>query len=155
LSGVPVPGVTSLEHTADIALEIRAPDLPGLLERAALGMDWLLREGPPPDGRDEPPRMLELEPGEPPMLLRGLLRELLRWHERDGFAPSSLEVVGGPSGDGADEVVRRAVAGPLRLRIHGAVVDAPPVREIKGVTLHALAAEPRNAEWWGRVVFDV
>ena len=50
-----------------------------------------------------------------------------------------LEVAGG-----------RAVA-----RVAGGVPDAEPVREIKGVTFHDLAAERRGTEWWGRVVFDV
>jgi SHS2 domain-containing protein len=29
------------------------------------------------------------------------------------------------------------------------------VREIKGVTLHGLTAEPRGNGWYARVIFDV
>lgn len=139
-SDIPVDGVTALDHTADVALEVEADDLPALLGRAALGMDWLLREAPPPEGSEE--RRLELEGDEPPALLRACLRELLHWFERDGFAPAEIEV-------------EKADRSGLLARVRGGVPDAPPIREIKGVTLHGLAAEPRDGGWWGRVVFDV
>ena len=83
-----------------------------------------------------------MEGAEPPALLRSFLRELLLWFELDGFAPSTVDVrLVSPSG--------------VEARVRGGVPPEPPVREIKGVTLHGLAAEPRDGSWWGRVIFDV
>jgi SHS2 domain-containing protein len=53
--------------------------------------------------------------------------------------------------------VRFEDLGPTRLT---AVLDLapdtrPPIREIKGVTLHGLVAERRSGGWIGRVIFDV
>lgn len=140
VSEIPVEGVTAIDHTADVGLDVEAADLPELLARAALGMDWLLREGRPPAEEEE--RSLELDGGDPPFLLRALLRELLTWFELDGFAPATVDV-------------HEASPTRLRARLRGGIPDSPPVREIKGVTLHALAAEPRDGRWWGRVIFDV
>lgn len=137
---VPVAGVTALDHTADVGLMVEAQELAGLLERAALGMDWLLREGEPPAEDEE--RRLHVEGADPPSILRAFLRELLLWHERDGFAPASVEVT-------------EASGSAVRARVRGGVPAEPPIREIKGVTLHGLAAEPRDGGWRGRVIFDV
>lgn len=133
-------GVTALDHTADVGLVVEAGDLAELLERAALGMDWLLREGAAPTEDEE--RALDLVGADPPSILRAFLRELLLWHERDGFAPASVEVT-------------EASGSTVRARVRGGVPVEPPIREIKGVTLHGLAAEPRDGGWRGRVIFDV
>lgn len=137
---VPVEGVTALDHTADVGLEVEADDLPDLLRRAALGMDWLLRESHPPPVEAE--RSLELEGGRPPEMLRAFLRELLLLFELEGFAPAQIEV-------------REASPSTLRAVVRGGTPAEPPIREIKGVTLHGLEAEPRGGGWWGRVIFDV
>lgn len=141
----PVEGVTDLDHTADVGIEVTAPGFGELLRRAVLGMDWLLREAGPPDGGEA--RVLDVEAGDAPALLRAALREILLWHELDGFAPAAVEEV-----DVTEEEAtpRRVVA-----TVRGGVPVDPPVREIKGVTLHRLAAEPRDEGWWGRVIFDV
>lgn len=133
-------GVRALDHTADVGLEVEAGDFPELLARAALGMDWLLREAGPPPAEEE--RTLQVDGDDPPTLLRAVLRELLLWHELDGFAPASVEVT-------------EASDGGVRARVRGGAPSAPPVREIKGVTLHGLAAGPRDGGWTGRVIFDV
>lgn len=78
----------------------------------------------------------------PPALLRAVLREVLLWHELDGFAPSTVEVTD-------------AAPGRFEARVRGGIPAAPPVREIKGVTLHGLTAEPDGGVWRGRVIFDV
>ncbi|MGD2069999.1 MAG: archease [Gemmatimonadota bacterium] len=140
MSDPPVPGVVGLDHTADVGLEIEAPDLGGLLARAALGMAWLLTEAPPPPVTEE--RRLEVEAGDAPGLLRAWLRELLGWHTDDGFVPAEVRV-------------QDARVGRVTATVAGGVPAAEPIREIKGVTLHRLGAERRRDGWWGRVVFDV
>jgi SHS2 domain-containing protein len=136
----PVPGVATLDHTADVGLVVEAPDQAELLRRAALGLAWLLTEAPPPRAAED--RRIDVEAEDAPSLLRAWLRQLLRWHEDDGFLPAEVEVL-------------EVAAGHATARVAGGVPDAEPVREIKGVTFHDLAAERRGTGWWGRVVFDV
>lgn len=137
---VPVEGVTALDHTADVGLEIEAPDQAELMVRAARGMDWLLREAAPPDEGEEEP--LSVEASDPAALLRACLAELLYRCETGGLALVDLEV---------DDVE------PTRLEARAILAPTPadPVREIKGVTLHGLEAEERDGRWRGRVIFDV
>ncbi|HZD05961.1 MAG TPA: archease [Longimicrobiales bacterium] len=138
-------GVTALDHTADVGFEVTASAFGELVRRALLAMDWLLREADPPEVAEA--RVLEVRADDAAGLLRAALREVLLWHELDGFAPAGLEEVRLEEVDGSP-------AG-LVARVHGEVPPEPPVREIKGVTLHGLAAEPRDGGWWGRVIFDV
>ncbi|MBW3535636.1 MAG: archease [Gemmatimonadetes bacterium] len=140
LPELPVPGVRALEHTADLGLEVDAPDPAALFERAALGMVWLLDERPPPEPTLH--RSVVLTAPDLPALLRAWLREILLWHEMEGFAPSSATFT----------VLEDA---RLEAEVRGGAASPAPVREIKGVTLHALAAEARNQRWWARVIFDV
>ena len=140
MSELPVQGVTAMDHTADVGLEIEAPDQGELLARAGLGLAWLLAEAPAPDVSEE--RALEVEAEDAPALLRAWLRELLHWHDDAGVLPASFRV-------------ERARGGRARAVVRCGVPEREPIREIKGVTLHRLAAEPRGTGWWGRVVFDV
>ena len=137
---IPLAGVSLLEHTADIGLEVEAPDLPTLFRRAALGMTFLLLETLP--DCDDEAREISVASEGLEALLREWLREILRLHEVEGFAPSDLHV-GAVSEEGVEAVVR------------GTVDPSDPVREIKGVTLHELAVERSGDGWLGRVIFDV
>lgn len=137
---IPVTGVVPIDHTADVGFEVSAPGLGELVRQAVFGMDWLLREGDPPTGVEV--RMLEVRAPDPAGLLRSALREFMLWHEIENFVPSEFQEL-------------EASTTRLRAVVRGGAPDRPPVREIKGVTLHGLAAEPRDGGWWGRVVFDV
>jgi hypothetical protein len=153
-------------------MDVNAPTLPALFERAAAGMACLLYGADGADGGDDaesapatgsaaaashapdvapseapgsmplPERSLTLSADDLPALLRAWLRELLYWHEADGVA------VG---------VVRFATLTPTRLE--AMVTLRPeatePIREIKGVTFHGLAVEQGAEGWTGRVIFDV
>jgi SHS2 domain-containing protein len=149
---VPVPGVRGLEHTADVGLEVEAPDLPELFRRAALGATWLVLEGEVGGEGAGESRMLQLAEEDLPALLRSWLRSLLFWQETEGFAVTEASVTFGPvplcsSPDGQ--------AFGLRARVEGRVHEGPWVREIKGVTLHGLETVRRGEGWYGRVIFDV
>lgn len=150
----PVPGVSGLEHTADVGLELEAPDLPELFRRGALGAMWLVLErdpvaGPPDGTETRPLELVEADLGD---LFRAWLKALLFWEERDGFVTRSVAVAMAPaplcsSPDGQ--------AFALSARVSGIVDSGPRVREIKGVTLHGLKVERGRGVWLGRVIFDV
>lgn len=141
---LPIPGAHALDHTADVGLALEAATLEALVERAALGMAWLLLERPAAGPRTE--RRLQVSAPDAPALLREALRELLWWHEAEGLTVAAL-----------DAVQVRADAAGLTLSATATLAadPEPPVREIKGVTLHGLAAERRDGTWHGGVVFDV
>jgi SHS2 domain-containing protein len=141
---VPIPGVRTLDHTADVGIEVDAPDLPELVRRAALGLTWLLLEREASGAMDE--RSLKIEAFTRPTLLRDVLRELLWWHESEGLC--TADVVNISVTQSKRGFTFTAVARLVRVR-------GAPVREIKGVTLHGLAAERRGDDWYGRVIFDV
>lgn len=133
-------GVTPLEHTADVGLEIEAGGPKAIFRLAALGMVALLHDALP--GESVEVRRLELDAPDLPTLLREWLREILFWHETEGFVPSRAQL-------------GRLEATGLEAIVHGSVPDHEPVREIKGVTLHGLTAEERDRGWYARMIFDV
>jgi SHS2 domain-containing protein len=152
MSAEPIPpGVTFLDHTADVGLDVTAPTLAELFKRAAVGMACLISgadlageacDGAAPLTEPVAERRTSLSAEDAPALLRFWLRELLRWYEAEGLALR----------DARFDVLTET-------RIEAAVTLAPatvePVREIKGVTLHGLRAERRGEGWIGRVIFDV
>lgn len=141
-----IPGVSGLDHTADVGLAVEAPDLPGLFRRAALGLVELVYDGAPfdsglpADGVRE--RTVSLTADDLPSLLRDWLREVLHWSQSEGF------VVG-------DCTVRSLTETQLEVSVRGATEPTEPVREIKGVTLHGLEVERGESGWRGQVIFDV
>src|SRR5687767_5101718 len=88
VSEVPIPGVRTFEHTADVGIEVDAPDQAELVRRAALGLTWLLLEREASGTMEERP--LRMEAFTRGTLLRDVLRELLWWHESEGFCPVDI-----------------------------------------------------------------
>jgi cell division protease FtsH len=138
--GPPPEGVRALDHTADVGIEVEAPDLPCLFERAGLGAIWMA-VGRRVEGPTEA-REVRLEEAGLPALLRAWMRELLYWQEVEGFAAAGVEV--------RDVSEERLLA-----TVRGGEAPADPVREIKGVTWHGLTVEPLERGWYARVIFDV
>lgn len=155
-SEIPVPGIRGLEHTADVGLEVEAPNLPELFRRGALGAMWLVLEREPgaPEGLEVgmETRPLELVEEDLPALFRSWLRALLFWDETEGFVTreAALSFAPIPLCSAAD-----GQAFGLTARIRGFTDPGPRVREIKGVTLHDLRLERVGKGWRGRVIFDV
>lgn len=151
-----LPGVRALEHTADVGLEVEAPDPPALFHRCALGMRALVEGGGAPRPGSQAgleTRFLELSAPDLPRLLAAWLRELLFLHEVKGFGyrSASFQTLDPPL---------------LRARVEGDAAARVPDREIKGVTYHGLEAGPnrereggdggrKDAPWRARVIFDV
>jgi len=151
---VPVEGVAALDHTADVGLDVEAPDLPELFRRGALGAMWLVLErqtaaGP---GRLPETRTLEMKEEDLASLFRSWLRALLYWAETEEFVTRevTLSLAPVPSCTSED-----GLAFGLSARVEGIVDSGSRVREIKGVTLHGLRVEQTGRGWQGRVIFDV
>ncbi len=138
--GPPIPGVRGIDHTADIGIEIAAPSLPELFRRASLATVWLVTEEAPAAGTER--RSLSLSAEDLPSLLRACLKEILFWHQAEGFTVSELEV----QTVNESQIEAIAVGGPA---------PSQAVREIKGVTWHGLTVEERDGDWLARVIFDV
>jgi len=155
----PFPGVRGLDHTADLGLEVRAPELPELFRRAALGAMWLVLERQPGQfgegalpSREDETRSVELGEEDLPDLLRSWLRTVLFWDETEGFVAVDTRLILLPT-PFCDSPDRQAFG--LRGEVTGRFDQGPRVREIKGVTLHGLRVERLEGGWFGRVIFDV
>lgn len=164
--GFPVPGVRGVDHTADIGIEIRAPDLPELFGRAALATQWLVlgraaeerspgTEGSSPSQDEDGGairKSVELAEEDLSRLLRSWLRTVLLWEDTEGFVITGTRLMllptplcGAPDGQ----------AFGLMGQVEGRLDNGPRVREIKGVTLHCLEVERSEEGWSGTVIFDV
>ena len=146
-----------MEHTADLGLEVQAPDLSELFRRGALGAMWLVLEREPVQEGDPvhfPPvlRRLELVEEDFSSLFRSWLRTLLFWEETEGFVSEEIRLAFAPSPSCSSP---DGQAFGLTAQVSGLIDEGPRVREIKGVTLHGLRIERRDEGWWGRVIFDV
>ena len=131
-------GHRELEHTADWALEVWAPDLEALLAESARGMYGLmgvvLAEGP------RQRRRLELAAADRESLLVDFLAELLYLAESEGLAFDSLEL------ETAD--------GRLAAILEGGPIESH-TKDIKAVTYHRLEVCDTERGLLTRIVFDV
>ncbi|TMB45281.1 MAG: archease [Deltaproteobacteria bacterium] len=139
----PGPFVREIEHTADLGLEVEAPSLPLLFERAGLGMLALMIDLAAVEPRERVAIALAAEDRE--ALLHDWLQHLLVRLQAGPFAMSELAV---------EEVSERA----LRAWGAGERVDRGRHRlytEVKGVTYHQLALRETAGGWWARIILDV
>ena len=131
-------GFEEIEHTADWALRVWAPDLPQLFALAAQGMYGLMEIVLAQEGRSA--RTVEVEGIDNESLLVAFLSELLYASEMErlGFDCFAVHL----SGE----------------RLQAQVEGAPIVRqkkEIKAVTFHNLQIQERDGLFWVTIVFDV
>lgn len=136
---VPLAGYKEIEHTADWAIRVWAPDLPTLFVQAAEGMLMLaqfeLEEG------NRLSRSFKLHSQDVESLLVAFLEELLFIGEQEDLGFDKLEVEIG-SGCQIDVL---ALGGRIASR----------KKEIKAVTFHNLAVKQTDAGYQVEVVFDV
>jgi protein archease len=132
-----------VEHTADVALEVEAPTLAELFERAGLAMLAVMV-----DLADIEPRervVLGCTAADREALLHDWLQLLLVRASAGGVAVSELAV---------DDVTATSVSGwgageridPARHRVY---------TEVKGITYHGLAVRETAGRWAARIVLDV
>jgi len=131
-------GFTEIEHTADWALIVWAPNLGHLFALAAEGMYWLMEV----TLQSEPivERVIELESADTESLLVAFLSELLYLSEMEGIGFNRFEV----------SVVKNRVTAAVR----GAAM-ASQKKEIKAVTYHNLNIENTAGTYSVTIVFDV
>lgn len=139
----------TIEHTADLGIEVEAASPERLFEAAAHGLAGVLvgtEAGTiAADVRSvEIWRDLALEAPDREALLVDWLRELLHIQEADGLVLAAAEVVD----LGEQKLVARA--GFRRPGAAGGVE-----RELKGVTYHDLEVRRSAAGWYARVIFDL
>jgi SHS2 domain-containing protein len=132
-------GHRQVEHTADLALELWAPDDAALLEQGALAVVEVLTDGATVAATEE--RAVELEVVDEADRLVRFLNEVLWLAQVDGF------VVASATFDLSDPQ-------RLRARVRGNT-STPLVEEIKSATYHDLAIERRGPRLQARVVLDV
>lgn len=140
----PPEGVQELEHTADVGIEVRAPDLSALFHRAALGLLQVLGGEVEPAGPLDSERTIEvsLDAGGTDLLLSRWLREILFLRETEALAYRRAEF-------------SRLTSDGLDARVMVRPAKGNPEREIKGVTYHGLAVEEDEGEWRARIIFDL
>jgi SHS2 domain-containing protein len=136
---VPNQGYKELEHTADWALEVWAPDLPGLFIQAAKGMYALSQVEHVPEEQVE--QTLSLEAIDAEVLLVTFLDELLflAEHESLGFKEFDLEIDANFN---------------LQAKLCGAKIFSLN-KEIKAVTYHNLSIQKNPDGFRVVIVFDV
>ena len=131
-------GYKEIQHTADWALQVWAPDLTGLMQQAALGMIALMGARLSHDGRLERTIMVSADDNE--SLLVAFLNSILYEMELDfiGFDRFELKLDG--------------------LNLHARLAGAPLLelqKSIKAVTFHNLEIRPVEAGLETAIVFDV
>ena len=131
-------GYKEIQHTADWALQVWAPDLTGLMQQAALGMIALMGARLSNDGRLERTIMISADDSE--SLLVAFLNSILYEMELDsvGFDRFELKLDG--------------------LKLHARLAGAPLLelqKSIKAVTFHNLEIRPVEAGLETTIVFDV
>ncbi|MEX1248116.1 MAG: archease [Anaerolineales bacterium] len=131
-------GFEELEHTADWSLRVWAPDLAGLLEQAARGMQDLCGIRIASDRREL--RSLRVEATDAEGLLVSFLGELLHIAEEEWLAFDTFELSVSESMANA-----RLEGGPI----------VEQKKEIKAVTYHNLVVEKKSTGLQAVLVFDV
>lgn len=143
----PPPGEhTFLDHTADIAVELRAPDREGLYARALAAFTDAVTplEGVEPRRR----RVLEVDAPDAEELMVSWLEELLYVYEVDALLLSRAAVSIEEQGDHL-HLTAIAWGEPQDPERH-------PTRVLlKGVTYHRLAVHRDGEGWFARVIFDI
>ena len=130
------------EHTADLGLRVRAPDLPRLFEDAAAGLFSMIVEELPRGGD----RRIEvrIEGQRYDYLLFDWLNELLYRFETEQLILGEFSVQLDPAGLRAE--ARGERADPERHRL---------LHEVKAITYHRLLVEQRNGDWFAELIVDI
>ncbi|MCF7708689.1 MAG: archease [Verrucomicrobia bacterium] len=131
------------EHTADIGMQIRAPSLEKLFERAAHGMFTLITEIEDVDPQEE--REVRIEGTDLEHLVQRWLSELNYLHVTQELVFRRFHV-----SEITDNKITAEVEGEQITPGKHAILT-----EIKAVTYHGLKIENLQGEWILRVLFDL
>lgn len=134
-------GYQIIDHMADVAVQAWAPDMPRLIEQAAMGMINLMVARTPPSQRDIEVRGTGDTPEE---LLIDCLREILLLMDLEGLMPVSVKVL-----EASDNYARcRVGVVPLT------AVRDELLHDIKAVTYHDIDIRHSAGGLVVEVVFD-
>jgi len=133
----------TIEHTADIGIEVEADTLEELFEGAALGMLSIIVDPSRDIGRGIEAEV-SLEAGDIEGLLFEWLNELIFMMDARGVLLSEFQV------DGINEVHLEATVRGEKIRQGGNRL----MTEVKAATFHQLLVEKRGT-WFARVILDV
>jgi SHS2 domain-containing protein len=131
------------EHTADLGLRVRAPDLNSLFADAARGLCAMVVENPD-DVRPVASRTIEIAGTGRDYLLFDWLNELLYLCDTQHlvFSECAVEV----SETGLKALVQGEQLDPARHR---------PTHEVKAITYHHLKLEQTADGWLAEVIVDI
>jgi SHS2 domain-containing protein len=131
-----------VDHTGDVAVRLRAPDLAGLIAAGIRALRALLFEAEPEsDGRDLSLELRVTGVDREDLLVQSL-SEALHAMQEEGLDPAELRVD-----------VRSDTEAALTLR--GARARGPRALEIKGVTYHDVAVRKVEGGLESTLVLDV
>src|SRR5262245_53004069 len=140
----------TLDHTADVALEIEAASWPGLLEEAVRAFGEWLGQGQLPAAPHETERVLAVSGADRIELWVHYWRALLRLWTVEGFLAAHARVEASPDGGSATARVGCVSAGAL---------DPARCLDVKAVTWHDARVEERapasERVWRGTIVLDL
>jgi SHS2 domain-containing protein len=134
----PTAGFLEHEHTADLELEVWAPDPPALLQQAARGMYML--SGVQLAGGPRQRRSIQIAAPDRETLLVSFLEQLLYIGELERVAFDEFEI--------------EVDSGGLQAELGGAPI-ASQAKEIKAVTYHNLQVRETARGLEASIVFDV
>ncbi|MHB8894951.1 MAG: archease [Candidatus Geothermincolia bacterium] len=133
----------TIEHTADIGMEVEADSLPDLFAGAALAMFSLMVDVEAVGQTTE--KLIKLEASDLEELMFRWLNELVFFMSADRLVFSSFEVAR-VTERGIEAVVRGEPMDPAKHNLE---------LEIKAVTYHELEVSSHGDGWFTRVIFDV
>lgn len=139
------PAFELFDHTADLGVRVVAPTLAGLVAPAIAGLYATIGELRPVATARGAAWSLAQRGGEPALLLRDLLSELLSRFERDAVIATEL-------------VVERFENGELACRAHLRPIDALTsdlCREVKAVTYHELEVRALADRFEATFIVDI
>ena len=142
MNSTPLP-YQIIDHTADLGIIVKGPDVENLFILAAKAMTDLIVKG---DIRDRTAIKDVLVEGEDfPDLMVRWLGEILYLFEGENLIVNSIQIKS---------------IGPMRLQATLTLASFEPkrhevLREIKAVTYHQIAVDKANDGWEARVIFDI
>lgn len=142
MSTTPLP-YRIIDHTADLGIIVRGPDVGGLFISAAQAMTELMVKGDLGDKRTL--REVSVSSEDYPDLMVRWLGEVLYLFAAEKLIPDTVKI--------------KAIT-PTRLEATVAMAGFDPqrhrvLREIKAVTYHQISVRTVHDEWEARIIFDI
>ncbi|MBW2310069.1 MAG: archease [Deltaproteobacteria bacterium] len=137
------PSYRIIDHTADLGIIVRGPDVGGLFISAARAMIDLMVKGDLGDKRTL--REVSVSSEDYPDLMVRWLGEVLYLFAGDKLIVDSIEI---------------KELHPTQIKATLSVADFEPkrhrvLREIKAVTYHGISVRKTNGAWEARIIFDI